>query len=141
MPLPDAHPEPSPVQLERAALVLRARVPPGRSLIGGYPLEMFRPDTIVTRAQPGLFVFIDLDRQPCDGSRYRAAERLPTITVGQLFVLDVLNDTPEPQPLELSVWGFQLPPEVSGVTTYREGEIPHQLAQGQLSTHPAPEES
>ena len=91
--------------IDNATVHCKAVVPPGRSLVGVYPLALFRFDRLLLPNSPGLSICRGGSLIPCDGQVHLNASHERTLTVGNFFAFDVKNDTGEPRAFELTLSG------------------------------------
>jgi hypothetical protein len=91
--------------IDNAKLKVRAAVPPGDSLVGVYPLCLFRIDRFHLPVAPGLALMHGGTPYLCDGQvvANRSSDR--TLCVGNFFALHVRNSLATKQELELTVSG------------------------------------
>lgn len=91
--------------IENARLRVKAVVPPGRSIVGCYPLSLFRLDRFHLPSAPGLSLCCGGRLVPCDGQVHRNEASTRTLCIGNFFAFDVQNETGELRPFDLTVSG------------------------------------
>lgn len=91
--------------IDNAKLRVRASVPPGDSLVGVYPLCLFRIDRFHLPVAPGLALMHGGMPYLCDGQvvTNRSSDR--TLCVGNFFAVHVRNSTAVRQDFDLTVSG------------------------------------
>lgn len=91
-----------------AHLTVRALVPPGNSLVGVYPLELFRVERICSVAQPGLSFVRGGKLVPCDGFTHLIQHHERTLCMGSFLALHVHSEHKTPMPFEVTLRGLSL---------------------------------
>lgn len=113
-----------------AKLRLQVKVPPGDSLVGVYPQELFRIEKIDTvRAQEGLSLVRGGRRVPLDGRVYEVQGHERTLGCGDYLALHVRNASEEIRALELVL---------SGLSLGGEENVAHQSVWGLFTMESAP---
>lgn len=110
------------MQVQRnAKLRLKSMVPPGESLLGVFPFELFRIEKIDTlREQPYLSLVRAGVVVPLDGQVHEVRGYERTLGIGNYLALHVKNDAGEMRDIELQLSGLSLENET----------IEHQLLSG-----------
>ncbi len=91
--------------IDNASVHCKTTVPPGRSLVGVYPLALFRFDRLQLPNAPGLSICRGGRLVPCDGQVHLNSSHERTLTVGNFFAFDIANETGQAQPFELTLSG------------------------------------
>ena len=118
-----------------ARLKIETTVPPGESIVGVFPHEVFRVEVIDTlRDQPKLYLVRAGRHVACNGQEHRVQGYERTLCLGSFLALHVRNEGDLPAPLCLELRGLALGKE----------EVDHQLVRGfftmEAAAEPSPEE-